>query len=253
MWTRVCILRSTESGFRQHTCDMADEVKIRVDSREFRKATEYLARENNITKTQQINRTMYFAARNTWKVTPAADQQEIRQYFGQTGSKIGRRTKSGEFRAYRQNSRLTFLKNSIAQLMAIKQIRAKGQKITPSRIEATASRIVNKALRGINYFKAGWAMIGRRAARAAGPGIFASFAKMPFIRAKNTYSRATASRDSAELTYATRARPKGTKEKRTFILPEIYQKFRVQFAKSAQSEIDRWRRKTGQQIRKVNR
>jgi hypothetical protein len=27
----------------------------------------------------------------------------------------------------------------------------------------------------------------------------------------------------------------------------------VQFAKSAQSEIDRWRRKTGQQIRKVNR
>lgn len=231
---------------------MADQVKINIDSREFKRATEYLAKQNGITKTEQINRTMYFAARNTWAVTPAADPQEIRQYFGQTGTRLGKRKKTGEFKAFRQNSRLTFSKSSVAQLMALKQIRAKGQKPTVSRIETTASRIVNKAIRGINYFKAGWAMIGRKAARAAGPGIFAAFAKMPFIRAKNSFSKATKNRDSAELVYATRARPKGTKQKRTFILPEIQQKFRTAFQKSAQSEIDRWKQKTFQQIRRSN-
>lgn len=229
---------------------MADRVDIQIDDHDFRRAVEYLARENGITKTEQINRTMYFAARNTFKQTPAADKQNIRKYFGQTGSRIGRYQRDGTFKAYKQNRRLTFSRKSVAQLMALKRIRAAGQKVTQSRIETIASRIVNTALRGVNYFKAGWAAIGRKAAARAGSGIFAAFPKMPNIRAKNTFKAATKSKDEAELVYATKARSKGTKEKRTFILPEIDRIFRVEFRKSAQSEISRWERLTRGQILK---
>jgi hypothetical protein len=228
---------------------MADEVTINVDSTEFRKAIELLARRNNVTKEGQLNRTMYFAARRTWEKVKPADAQKIRTYFGQTGTRIGKYTKAGEFKAFKQNRRLTFSRTSIAQKMAIIAIRKQGKKLSKTSIETVASRIVNRALRGINYLRAGWADIGRKAARAS--NLFASFPKMPFIRARNDFIRATKTSDFSQLTYRVLIRPKGSKEKRSYISPEVASIFEAEFRKSAQQEIDKYRQLTGRDIDRI--
>jgi hypothetical protein len=183
---------------------------------------------------------MFFASLNAYKKTPIAKEAQVRAYFNQVGTKVRKKpSKKGSFKT----TRFTFGRQSIAVAMALKSLRREGVKITNARIASLASRIVRNATKAIGYFKSGWVDIGKRAARRGGKGLYPfGLGKVPFIkgrRNKTQVSLATNSRKSAEIVYRFRARPTGTKKRRTFILPEVVQAFRSGFARAANTEIDK--------------